>query len=284
MIDKKDIAFCSDTNYLSLLKVAVLSLLRTNENIIIHIIKIDDFDITDIDNMCADFNVEVNFYTYSINLPAKGRYSKAMFGRFFLPDLIKAERILYLDCDIIVSGNLDELFVSYESDSLLSAVEENSVISGYLKNKFNIERYFNSGVLLIKNTLETKQKFKRCIQMIINKKIDVDYPDQDIINIVFNKKITNIPVVFNYFNSSQSKYEKPIIIHYAHEKPWLPLDENYYSYMYFDLVNSVNPYNVNVFKPKIKMTYYISKLIKFGLINIGLFDFFQKIKWSFNAK
>lgn len=70
----------------------------------------------------------------------EGRISKMVYGKFLIPELIKEDKVLYLDSDIIVDQNLDQLFETNIEDRPLYTVVD----------YFNPDQ-FNSGVLLINN-------------------------------------------------------------------------------------------------------------------------------------
>ncbi|WP_270515294.1 SP_1767 family glycosyltransferase [Lactobacillus johnsonii] len=70
----------------------------------------------------------------------EGRISKMVYGKFLIPELIKEDKVLYLDSDVIVDQNLDQLFeTNIENRPLYTVVDY-----------FNPDQ-FNSGVLLINN-------------------------------------------------------------------------------------------------------------------------------------
>ena len=68
------------------------------------------------------------------------RISKMVYGKFLIPELIKEDKVLYLDSDVIVDQNLDQLFETNIEDRPLYTVTD----------YFNPTQ-FNSGVLLINN-------------------------------------------------------------------------------------------------------------------------------------
>ena len=70
----------------------------------------------------------------------ENRISKMVYGKFLIPELIKEYKVLYLDSDVIVDQNLDQLFETKIEDRPLYTVVD----------YFNPGQ-FNSGVLLINN-------------------------------------------------------------------------------------------------------------------------------------
>ncbi|MRN07381.1 SP_1767 family glycosyltransferase [Lactobacillus sp. 0.1XD8-4] len=68
------------------------------------------------------------------------RISQMVYGKFLIPEIIPEDKVLYLDSDVIVDKNLDQLFATKINDRPLYAVLD----------YFNPSQ-FNSGVLLINN-------------------------------------------------------------------------------------------------------------------------------------
>ncbi|MUK49032.1 glycosyltransferase family 8 protein [Aliivibrio fischeri] len=275
----KNICFCSDDNYSGLLNVAVLSLLKTNSNLIIHILKFDDFDTEFIDRIASEYSVNVFYYDFNLDLPSKGRFSKAMFGRLYISSILKEKKVLYLDCDIVVNSELTELFEYDMRNMLIGAVEDKiDNITNSLKCKYQLDKYFNSGVLLINNNSKTKRKLCSCIDLIKNNKYE--YPDQDAINILFKGDIISLPNEYNYFEVNECRSKVPAIIHYALEKPWLPMDYNDFNYAYENIKEEVKLLGGKVYHPNLKPNYYVLKFIKLTLKKFKIFGFLQFIKWK----
>ena len=67
------------------------------------------------------------------------------FARYWIPELIEENRVIYLDCDMIVQQSLDELFELDLQGHFLAAVQDAKGIG------------FNSGMMVIDN-----QKWRNC--------------------------------------------------------------------------------------------------------------------------
>ena len=135
-----------------------------------------------------------------MNMPSyRGSYAANMrlFLSFLLPEDV--DRLLYLDADTIVEGDLDKLAglqmgeypVAMVLDSLVRKHKERL---GFLKT----EPYFNSGVMLF----EMKQwKEKKCSERIAGhvKNVRAWYPspDQDLINVVLKGEILKLEPEYN---------------------------------------------------------------------------------------
>ena len=73
--------------------------------------------------------------------------SYTVFLRYFISDFVKEDKALYLDCDLVVTKNLDNLFETDLQDYPLAAVRD------YGGRVYYGREMFNAGVLLINNRL-----------------------------------------------------------------------------------------------------------------------------------
>lgn len=196
------------------------------------------------DDVKIDF-IEVDASKYSkINVKTHVPQSAAL--KFDIPDIIKTNKVLYIDGDIIVCKDLEELYCTDLRDYTVAAVRD---MGGELKQKFNekvgVKKYFNSGVLLLNLK---KMRDLNCSAQLIKAKID--HPewkcmDQDAFNFVLSSNTKWLDVKYNSmmalyrsynYNIKQinkfykTKYKKEIslekdsvIIHLAGEagqRPW----------------------------------------------------------------
>lgn len=133
-------------------------------------------------------------------IPAyRGSYAANM--RLFLPLILEEEieRILYLDADTIVNGNLKVLLELEMKDAALGMVMDS--LGGNHKRVlgFNEEEpYYNSGVILfnLKNW-RACECTERIIEHIKQGNTDYSAPDQDLLNVVCKDSIMTLPPRFN---------------------------------------------------------------------------------------
>lgn len=175
------------------------------------------------------------------NTPIKGyktwhHISHATFFRYFIPKYIASNRVLYLDCDLIVTGNLDDFYNLDLGDNYVAAVEDSIARAFYCRSEFN------AGVLLINNRLWREDKIMQKA-LVLNQKYDkiLNDADQSVLNILFEKRWLplssnyNFLTGFQYLLAKDYKYsqelaeanhkpaQKPLIIHYnTVGKPWTP--------------------------------------------------------------
>jgi lipopolysaccharide biosynthesis glycosyltransferase len=168
------------------------------------------------------------------------RISNAAYYRLLLPDLVpeSVERMLWLDADLICTGDLSELWHTDLGDALLAAVYDPSCatvsaaggIPAYEPEKYRLEfwsDYFNSGVLLM--------DLARCREADISGKslayirehaAKLRFAVQDAMNLAVDDRWKRLDIRWN--DVDITGYEKrtdadrdPRILHFAgRRKPW----------------------------------------------------------------
>lgn len=154
----------------------------------------------------------------------------------YLPENIN--RILFLDPDIIIRGSIKKLYNKNLDNKYFIGIidnEDNNIKK--IKKLYNINNnysYINSGVLLINlKLLRKKIKAEDIIIFIKNNANKLTYLDQDVLNILFYKKISfcnnkynfdarfqNVKDCILYFLHYNTR-KKIIIVHYkGPNKPW----------------------------------------------------------------
>ena len=95
-------------------------------------------------------------------------------------------KIIYLDTDTIVNGDLKELFKIDITDYELACVDD--LYNWLNPYRWKVKHYFNSGVLLLNMKAIRKTKlFKNSREMVATKKMFS--PDQDALNFIVKKKL-----------------------------------------------------------------------------------------------
>ena len=150
--------------------------------------------------------------------------SYTVFLRYFVSDFVKEDKALYLDCDLVVTKNLDNLFETDLQDYPLAAVRD---YGGRVY--FGLE-IFNAGVLLINNALWKQENMTQKLIDLTNEWHDkVEQADQSILNMLFENRWLELDFDNNHIviherfanYSFPDGQEYPGIIHYLSErKPW----------------------------------------------------------------
>ena len=150
--------------------------------------------------------------------------SYTVFLRYFVADFVKEDKALYLDCDLVVTKNLDDLFATDLQDYPLAAIRD------FGGRAYFGREIFNAGVLLINNALWKQEHITQKLIDLTNEWHDkVDQADQSILNMLFENKWLELDFDNNHIviherfanYSFPNGQEYPGIIHYLSErKPW----------------------------------------------------------------
>lgn len=180
-------------------------------------------------------------------------FTKEMYYRLLCSRLLPEteERVLYLDPDILIRGQLKPFYemdfqgrklIGMEDYAINHMLTEKKEAIGFQKE----ECYINSGVLLF-NLKKMREAFvlEDFIAVLEEYKDVVSYPDQDLINLYFKEDRLVGERIYNYNTGYGSiggmlawalglKREKrePVIIHYmGSSKPW---QVDYYGKYFFE--------------------------------------------------
>ena len=177
----------------------------------------------------VDVSKQLDSIGYKLHL--RDYYTNTIYYRFFIPALFpQYEKIIYLDCDIVLNEDISKLYNTDLGDNILAAVPEEvmcsvPVFGEYSEEFLDVprEKYFNSGILVI-NTAKYKEFDIEggFTDMLKKHKFEVA-PDQDYLNVLCAGKVCYLdtgwnktPIVNPDFNESDLK-----LIHFKlNYKPW----------------------------------------------------------------
>ena len=155
----------------------------------------------------------------------------SVFLRYFTATFVEEDQALYLDCDIVVTRDLSEIFALDLGSHPLGAVRD---LGGEV---YFGEQIFNSGVLLINvNYWRENDIAGQLIEMTDNLHDKVSQDDQSILNMLFENRWLELPFAYNCItlHTTFSDYEPekglyPPVIHYLTErKPWKEYTQSIY--------------------------------------------------------
>lgn len=187
------------------------------------------------------------------NAPVFRYFTKEMYYRLLCSRLLPEteDRVLYLDPDILIRGELKPFYEMDFCDRQLIGMEDYAINHLLTEKKEAIgfqkdECYINSGVLLFNlNKMREAFVLEDFIAVLEEYKDVVSYPDQDLINLYFKEDRLVGERIYNYNTGYGSiigmlawalglKREKkePVIIHYmGSSKPW---QVDYYGKYFFE--------------------------------------------------
>ncbi|HEY5364820.1 MAG TPA: glycosyltransferase family 8 protein [Aestuariivirga sp.] len=168
---------------------------------------------------------------------APKRFSAAAFLRLTLNEILDPtyKRVLYLDSDILALSPMAHIFKMDLGGKCLGAVEDYqsfpSIFGSWKDHARAIglktgERYFNSGVLLIDWQQILKRKLlQTCLARIMalpKSGGKLNFPDQDVMNLVFAGQWHRMPTRYNLISIVSDYFpETPVFRHFTKDhKPW----------------------------------------------------------------
>lgn len=187
--------------------------------------------------------------------------------RLAIPNLITEPRIIYLDVDLVVEGDLAELYHTNLGNNLIAGVSDNDQ-DGF-KEIYNLDLYINSGVILF--DLEAIRAnhinvIKEAISLIKEQRLKSDLIDQDLLNLIFSSKILALNSAWNaqtvgvskgfLLGHDDLKIPKKIIHFVTNHKPWSFKCKSQYQSLYYKYLLKT-PWKNKYFK------YYLIKAHKF---------------------
>ncbi len=216
-------------------------------------------------------NISLRFYDIEKIIEKEKQYMKSniehinevAFYRLFIPSIFKEyKKVIFLDCDICVDGDIAELYNIDLKDNYIAAAKGMFSISHEHNIRISLDRYkaaqymhevlsipvkdyFNAGVLVfnIKQILQDGKQDEFISK--ISEAHKFKYNDQDILNICCHNRVKFLGVEWNFLRKFKDKnsvlvYDSMLtskikIYHYVgNNKPWLKHDRLFYNvwYMY----------------------------------------------------
>ena len=246
---KKEIPifFACDDNYIPLLGNALYTLLKhASEDYHYTVIvlnaglkkrnkeRIKEFE-TKHDNLevkFADISKLINEHYTDLAYRLRDYYSVAIYFRMFIPTMFpEYDKAIYLDADLILVGDISELYNTNIEGKLVAAINDKLVSSvptfaAYANNAVGIsaDEYFNSGVLVMnlkkfrEDDIETK-----FLDLLKTYNFDTVCPDQDYLNVLCRNDKVLLHTGWNKMPLEEPGFDYTTLklLHYnSFEKPW----------------------------------------------------------------
>ena len=242
-ITNKDIPvfFSTDDNYIPFLDVAVRSLIANaskdySYRIIVlntglsadNVSKVKQNERPGFTIEFADISAEVE----NIKSRFKNVYhfSVVTYYRLFIASLFpQYDKIIYLDCDLVVTGDISELYNTELGENIIAAAPEQFVQSTpefrvYAERALGVDPdgYINAGVLVIDLEKFRKHRIEeQFVKLITDYDFDLLDPDQAYLNYLCLGKIYTLPNGWNKTPLPNECAGDKNIVHYAlYKKPW----------------------------------------------------------------
>mgnify|MGYP000845784492 CR=1 FL=1 len=232
----KTIVLVGDQAYQEQVSTTIKSILYYNKNVKIYVFNqgLSDEWFRDFNELAEQLdselvNISLDQVTISPEWLTQDHISSAAYARYFIPQFVAEERVLYLDSDLVVNRDLQPLFDIFLEGKLVAAVGD---AGGY---------GFNSGVLLIDNRAWKERQLQetfiketdRIMSLVQSGQMEDFNGDQTVLNHVLAQdwlaldKIYNLQVghdlvaFYSGWNGHFELDQEPLIIHYTtFRKPW----------------------------------------------------------------
>ena len=246
----KTIVLAGDRNYTTQLETTIKSILYHNRDVKIYILNQDIMPDwfrkpRKIARMLGSEIIDVKLPEQAVfqNWKKQAHISAIAYARYFIPDYIHEDTVLYLDCDLIINDKLDSLFEQNIEERYIAAIRDAN------------GQGFNTGVLLINNEKWRQEKLReRLIEQSIltTKEVEEDRfehfnGDQTIFNQVLQDDWLELDRAYNLqvghdgvalYNNWQEHLAfngKPMVIHFTtYRKPWTTLISNRYRDLWWE--------------------------------------------------
>ena len=240
------IFYAVDDNYVNLLKIALSSMIE-------HASKNYKYDVRilhtrlskeskQIIKSVKSKNLRISFYNVTANMELLSKrinvrdyYTLTTYYRLILPKTFwTIDKAIYLDCDIVVRGDISEMYEKELGTNLVGAVPDASVqifdeFITYVEKALDIphEHYFNAGVLLMNLKAMREMKFEKKVEDLVKKVSFKVAQDQDLLNVICKDRVLYLEKEWNTMPLPE-KNENAKLIHYnLILKPWKQDDVMY---------------------------------------------------------
>ena len=274
---QKSVVFAGDYAYIRQIETALKSICRHNSHLKIYLLNQD---------IPQEWFSQIRIYLqemggdlidckligsqYKMNWSNKLPHINHMtFARYFIPDFVTEDKVLYLDSDLVVTGDLTPLFELDLGENYLAAA----------RSCFGAGIGFNAGVLLINNKKWQAENIRqKLIDLTEKEHENVKEGDQSILNMLFKDQYSLLEDKYNFqigFDAGAAEknhafvFEIPLtplpkILHYiSPDKPWKQfsvgrLREEWWKYSFMEwsyIVSSWKEkgvfYSADIYKPKL---------------------------------
>ena len=216
---KTGFAYITNTDYLDYTKVSILSLalnINKENHIDIYIITTEYIEQSEIEDLLNIVPINVKIHLLNNNIPWLGKnpFESICFYKFYIPELVREERVLYIDSDTIVLGDISHVEEINMGQTPLGCAANDNPRWPYSK--------YGTGTILFQCD---KYKSLKCKDKLIAEIPNVVLnADKYIINKVLAESIFELDKQYNmdpsWYISCQPKPRFAILHYWGSQKPW----------------------------------------------------------------
>lgn len=248
MIKPLNFAFCVNDGYIHYICVTIKSIIENHRGIQKNIYVLSDEVSERSRRLLAETVADDSFTHFEViivdDTPLRGlkdTWSIYTWYRVLLPKYLPDDvhMVLYLDADVVVAGDLQELFaIEMHGLAVAGCIDPESFNQETLERceLSMAQKYICAGVLLMNlDYWRENDLAKKVIQFGRDNNDRIKFPDQDTINILCQDSKIVLPLrygIMDYFFENDRFYQepykqqlidcinRPAIVHYAGRNPW----------------------------------------------------------------
>lgn len=271
-----NIVLSTDNNFVQHCAVTMVSILENNKDVSFFIITdgLTDSNSLILSELAKKYDSSLQFLLVDKSIVSRlpmpdnsnlKHISPATYYRLFVAELLpdSVDKVIYLDCDMVIRGSLAELWNTDIQDYAIAAVfqDNNWAIKNHTFERLSLPEshgYFNAGMLLINVSYwRINHVQDRFLDYLTHNRDKIVYHDQDVLNVTLQNSVLGVSPIWNmqngiYFfkgevlNCGYYKYSydelkcvisQTVIIHFvSRPKPWEygcnhPLCIEYFNYL-----------------------------------------------------
>jgi lipopolysaccharide biosynthesis glycosyltransferase len=301
-----NIVCVSDNNYIQHLGVMTESLFYNNQDYSINLyllnIKISDENLSFYKKIFIKYKQTLHLIERDNNIfndfIEKNHITKTAYQKILIPEILNfLDKVLFLDCDMVINSSISELWGIDVTYSYLAAVQNIS--------RHFLDKTFNSGVMLLnlkkmrQDSLSSKMfdylknnsaSLKLHDQAGYNKLVNMDWIK---IDLKWNLQSFVLMSKYKYMNfprqSVKNAINNPAIIHYsARIKPWQFIDNSRYKKIYYQYLK-LTPWKGYISRPTSFKDYFFRIFLRitpkwFYLFLLQIRVILSNLNFSINRK
>lgn len=279
---RKDFCLCFNEGYVPYACVTIKSIMdnaNPEDDVVIHIVS--DY----LSNDSLEFLKQWNVVFHIINDDSifdgidSSVWSVYTLYRLFLPKYLETDihKVLYLDCDVIVNDNLNELFEMDMRDRAIAGCIDPQTYSEEVFARLNYgveKKYICAGVLLMNlDYWRENDLTDKVVEYMKSNPDKIAFLEQDALNFLCSENKIILPAEYGvqcsflrdnrflveHIDSIESIVDNPKIVHYAGYAPWVYCkNKSLHSHLWWKTYKSLKAY------PMVKMDYGKSIIKYFG--------------------
>lgn len=263
-MDKVSIALITDNNYVVPTLVTMTSILKNKNKKSSIDIYILGHDLTEENKkllrMGGGTLVECSVSLSRFN-GSHSHVSVVDLTKFDLPNIFAdLDKILYLDSDMIIRGDLAGLFATELGDNYVAAVKDMAAMRDvYAHIDLHLNNYFNAGMMLLNLKQMRKDKIS---EQLVEYKMYHDrgwFMSQDALNVIFEGRIVWLPPRYNWMAPNQEQFSTSAVNSFYNLRKNLSLKNALI--VHFTNKNKVWNYK-NIWGHKLWVQYYKKSVLK----------------------